>query len=134
MKLITMVLLLSFYKCESYERYVVYVENKANYSIGCYFALGGDSGTVYPDTMLPISNLYVAKEIKANSTYFKYSGIKWEEIFEELPQDTLSVFIFHTDTLKKYSWEEIRDDYKILKRYDLSLEDLEETDFMITYP
>ena len=43
----------------------------------------------------------------------------WEEEIEFLPKDTLSIFIFSTDTLNKYSWEEVRRDYKILRRYDL---------------
>ena len=64
-----------------------------------------------------------------------YMGrLKWSKFFRELPHDTLSVFIFHTDTLKNNSWEEVRDHYKILKRYDLSLSDLEKMHFKIVYP
>ena len=57
-----------------------------------------------------------------------------EEIFFNLPKDTLSVFIFHTDTLTEYTWNEVRDKYMILKRYDLSLDDLRRLNFKITYP
>lgn len=131
-----MLLLSSSYKCEKamYMRYAVYLENNANHPIGCYFGLGGDFGTMYPDTTLPTSNQYVINVIKTSSRYIYYSGIKWEDIFENLPQDTLSVYIFHADTLNKYTWEIVRNDYMILKRYDLSLDDLKKGDFTIKYP
>ena len=58
----------------------------------------------------------------------------WEEEIESLPKDTLSIFIFSTDTLNKYSWEEVRRDYKILRRYDLSIQDLELLDYKVYYP
>jgi hypothetical protein len=136
-KIIMVMLLLSnFYKCEKAmdNRYAVYLENNANHPIGCYFGLGGNFGTMYPDTTLPKSNQYIINEIKASSRSIYDSGIKWEEIFEDLPQDTMSVYIFHTDTLNKYTWEEVRNGYMILKRYDLSLEDLESMNWTITYP
>jgi hypothetical protein len=46
------------------------------------------------------------------------------EIIDQISSDTLSVYYFHSDTLAKYSWEEIRRDYKVLRRYDLSVEDV----------
>lgn len=56
------------------------------------------------------------------------------KIFKQLPRDTLSIFIFHTDTLNKYPWEKIRDEYKILKRYDLSFEDIKRLGYKVPYP
>jgi hypothetical protein len=47
-----------------------------------------------------------------------------ENYFHKIPSDTLSVFYFHVDTINKYSWEEIRQGYKVLRRYDLSIDDL----------
>lgn len=51
-----------------------------------------------------------------------------------LPADTLSIFIFSYDTLRKYDWETIRKEYKILKRYDLSLPDLRNLNWKVVYP
>lgn len=116
------------------KKYAVYLLNNAEHSIGCYFGLGGNFGTLYPDTLLPVSNQYIITEIKPGSKYIYDSGIEWEEIYSKLPQDTMSVFIFHTDTLKNDSWEEIRGNYKVLKRYDLSLDDLKRMNWTITYP
>ena len=116
------------------KKYPVYLKNNADHSIGSYFGLGGEFGTIYPDTSLPSVNKYVITEIKPESRYIYDSGLKWEEVYSMLPKDTMSVFIFHTDTLEKDNWEEIRNNYKILKRYDLSLDDLKRMNWTITYP
>jgi hypothetical protein len=134
---IFIILVTNLSKCEKAvmdKRYAVYIKNNAEHSIGAYFALGGKLGTLFPDTILPETKQYVITEIKPNTIYIYDSGIKWEEIFLKLPKDTMSVYIFHTDTLYKYPWERIRDDYMILKRYDLSLEDLQDLNWAITYP
>ena len=46
----------------------------------------------------------------------------------------MSVFIFDSEILENIEWKEIRDNYMILKRYDLSLEDLQKLDFTLYYP
>lgn len=113
--------------------YVIDLENQAEYSIGYYFATGGKFGTFYPDS-LPETNDEITYDISEVNKPGYMGRLKWSKFFRELPHDTLSVFIFHTDTLKNNSWEEVRDHYKILKRYDLSLQDLEKMHFKIVYP
>lgn len=49
-------------------------------------------------------------------------------------EDSLLIYLFHIDTLKNNTWSDVRDGYKILKRYDLSLEDLEYLDYKLSYP
>ena len=111
------------------------IVNNADYPIGYYIACGGPYGTYYPDS-LPETNDYIIYDIR---DAFQ-PGIKirhcpsWEAYFKDQPFDTLSVFIFHTDTLNKYSWEEVRDGYKILKRYDLGKDDLENMHHQLVYP
>lgn len=125
-----------FCQCESLYMdrvYPIKLVNNKDYSIGCYFSLGGKYGTYYPDTLIPIRQDYVILDV-ISKEYTYDSKIEWREIFKELPQDTLSIFIFHTDTLNKYSWEEVRNGYKILKRYDLSLQDIERLNYNVPYP
>lgn len=117
------------------KKYPIHLMNDSNHSIGTYLTLGGKHGSYYPDTVLPESSEYIISDIESNRTYYYDSGIKWEEIFSyDLPNDTMSIFIFHTDTLSKYAWGTIRNEYKILKRYDLSLEDLHALEFTVPYP
>jgi hypothetical protein len=97
--------------------------NTSEYPIGYYFATGGIYGTYYPDS-LPERNDYIVYDMRVELRSGLGSWLSWEQFFNNLPKDTLSLFIFHTDTLTKYSWEEIRREYKILRRYDLSIEDI----------
>ncbi len=46
----------------------------------------------------------------------------------------LMIYLFSRDTIKQVSWERIRDEYLVLRRYDLTLEDLEALNWTIEYP
>lgn len=48
--------------------------------------------------------------------------------------DTLIVFTFDADTLDYYGWDTVCANYKVLQRYDLSLEDLQDLDFRLCFP
>jgi hypothetical protein len=134
--LLSMVLLAICSQCELAMDYSYGIDlvNNSGHSIGYYFADGGKYGTFYPDS-LPETNDYIMYDInKVVRPGFEQHYKSWEKFFQNLPYDTLSVFIFHTDTLNKYTWGEVRSGYMILKRYDLSLEDLREMEFKIIYP
>lgn len=87
----------------------------------------------YPDTVLSESKPDAAI-VRVNSRFLIDSRTKWSKILEDLPSDTLSIFIFDAEVYENTDWSEIRDDYNILKRYDLSLGELERLDFTVTYP
>lgn len=96
-------------------------------------------GSLYPDTVLKLDTLedYSLINIQPHCragfvTSFNHRDIKKGMIpFES---DTLMFFLFSTDTLKKYSWEEIKRDYKVLKRYDITGGELNKLDWTLTYP
>ena len=118
---------LSIKSCEPYcvdKVYSIIVENKLIDTIQVYASLN------YPDTSLSEEKPRL-KMVYPN----KYSRIdsneKWEDI---LPNDTVCVFILSKDTVDKYSWDLIRSSNRILKRYDLSIKDLEKQNWTITYP
>jgi len=136
--LIIIFLLVNSSDCEEFamdheDYYEIILVNHAEYSIGYYFATGGKFGTSYPDS-LPETNDYITYDISKVKIAGYMSEMKMSKFIRTLPHDTLSVFIFHTDTLKNNSWEDVRDHYKILKRYDLSQEDLEKMRWKIVYP
>lgn len=114
--------------------YDIQLDNKSDNTIKVYIAL--EREFVYPDTLIetnvPATGFRTIEADK--STYFD-SRVKWEEIFDKhLPLDTLSIFIFDVDTLIYYDWETIRSEYKVLQRYDLSLDNLKQLDFKVPYP
>ncbi len=89
---------------------------------------------LYPDTLLPTDKILALKvEPNGYGETDSYSS-KWEDRFKALPSDTLSIFVFDAQQLDTTSWTKMRDEYKILKRYDFSLRDLQRLDFTITYP
>ena len=62
------------------------------------------------------------------------SSNPFKGVFDTFQADTLSVYVFHTDTLNKYNWATISSQYKVLVRYDLSYTDVENAGFEIKYP
>lgn len=112
--------------------YEILLVNKSNCDLYVYPAYR-ESENVYPDTLLPISYKFFNK-VSSNSDFTWSSQIQWKEIIQKLPADTLSVFLIDADIFENKDWNTICDNYLILKRYDLSIEDLEKTDYTITYP
>jgi len=132
---ITFTLLLMAFSCDKAADHVYFitVKNNTSHDIQATPGLGPNYMSSYPDTAI--------SELKPNFVHIApndYSHIelhaKWETIFPRLPADTLSIYIFSTDTLNVYDWSKIRTGYKVLKRYDLSLGDLQKSNWTITYP
>jgi hypothetical protein len=117
-------------------KYTVKLNNKS--ATRLYVAVGipgeGTAG-IYPDTSLP-ANKPIFSTIAPNTVgYVIYSSTKIETLFEkDLPKDTLSVYLFNADNVDASGWNVIQSQYKVLKRYDLSLQDLQTANFLITYP
>lgn len=91
----------------------------------------------YPDTAIPdiTQRQWDLLTIPpAESAVYDFPVKRWKELFEQLPVDTLSLFVFQADTIQKYNWQEIRAGYKILKRFDISQKDLENMRSTIQYP
>ena len=94
----------------------------------------------YPDTTLgellvnPSLNPQIYRvESKMEERYGH--GRNWEISFENyIHSDTLIIFIFSADTLQNYDWDQIKRDSKILERYDLSLQDLLDRNWVVEYP
>lgn len=87
----------------------------------------------YPDTIIPDTYDEISNVPAWDKSPYDKKG-KWKKIFEELPADKLSIFIFESDSIEKYDWDEIRSKYIIAKRYDLSYDDMEKNDWIVTYP
>lgn len=111
--------------CDYY--YPLYFYNTSKQNVSIYLH---ETSPMYPDTVFTQKNVIVMQ----SNTYSYDYGIPWNKVYKDFKIDTMSVFFFDTDTLNKYPWEEIRKDYKILRRYDLSLQDLEYLEYKIYYP
>lgn len=116
-------------KCAMDYRYPIILKNNSNHKIDVFVA---DHNKGYPDTTLTSQRATVNIDIQ--KVHYEDFSLEYEKVFSYLPSDTLSIYIFHTDTLKKYSWDIIKERYMVLKRYDLSLDDLKKLDYTVPYP
>jgi hypothetical protein len=124
-------LLLLFSQCKlGYDggRYMDFYNNSGKPI--CYSMLW-EFGILYPDTILPEKNPNPYKFDKERHFSLAYNE---NDLFAKFPTDTMSIFFFDPDTLAKYEWETIREEYKILVRYDLSHNDLRKLNWRIYYP
>ena len=81
---------------------------------------------VYPDTTLVLLEANEVLNIKPGQTHHVSLSLSpIAEWVQSLPYDTLSVFFFSQDTLNTHSWEEIKQEYKVLQRYDLSVKNFQ---------
>lgn len=98
-------------------------ENRSNISL--YFQLG--SGLVYnnicPDTLLPDKPFGHVINPFEQIVIINMDANEWQAYFKG-GGDTTCIFIIERDTLSKYDWKDVRENYRILKRYDLSIKDL----------
>jgi len=125
-------LLFSAAKCSMESRtYPIWVYNNTNHYIDVLLSHGGP---LYPDTLLPESNYDKLNPVKPGLGRQYANTLTYREFIQSYNSDTIIIFIFHTDTLSKYTWEEIREYYKILKRYDVSYQEMEKLNGRIYYP
>lgn len=93
----------------------------------------------YPDTVLidPKSNPSLAQGTVASpfskSLFFEFTG--WERTLrKEYKTDGIVCIVYSLDTILKYSFEQIQQEYNILDRQILSIEQLKNQSWTITYP
>ncbi|SNR17377.1 hypothetical protein [Tenacibaculum jejuense] len=116
--------------------YPLSVKNNSDHSINLYLNDNENFVSIYPDTIISNFSERISQQILSKETrYIAGGSANWESIFRvSVPSDTLSIFVIHYDSLNKYSWDEIRNNYEVLKRFDFSLQDLEHINYLIEYP
>ena len=111
--------------------YTIRVYNNSYHQIEVLLSLGNP---VYPDTLLPDRFYDKLNSTKPGSARHFDNTLTYKNFIHSYGSDTIIIFIFHTDTLLKYSWDEVKEGYKILKRYDISWQEMEELEGRIHYP
>ncbi len=82
-----------------------------------------------------VGEMYLVKRGEQNNR--KATEIRGctESLFElEHYSDTHSIYIFDAEVIENTPWETVVRDYLVLKRYDLSLSDLQRLNWQVTYP
>ena len=106
-----------------------------NYNKEIFVSIGCDRfwSTSYPDTILPSTKPYLIS-VSPNDYVEIDSGKKWEDIAKKQPEGKLSIYFFDSDTIEFYDWAQIKEGNKVMKRIDVSAEDLINMNWTITYP
>lgn len=104
--------------------YSIKIQNNSNDTVQFYASYN------YPDTSMDAIKPRLKMAYPKNFTYLD-SKKDWKDV---LPKDTILIYILNKDTVDAYSWDVIRTKNKILKRYCLSLQDLEKQNWTVTYP
>jgi hypothetical protein len=131
---------LLFQACPHGDLSFLYLENHSNDTLAVYVADGFH--TAYPDTLLPdkLEDGMLSGDPEGNSTRTIYiSSLDLEQIFKQLPKDTLSVFILCMNNIN-YNinidsiWNDMKYGNRFLMRYDLSIKDIYQLNLIIHYP
>ena len=119
---------------EDCHKYITFINNSdsAIYTI---------PGTNYPDTLrfgnggtTPSLNEKILPNDSGHAAGLTFDCL--EHIFypERIASDTLMIYVFDAEIIETEDWGQIMHDYLVLKRYDLSLQDLKDMNWTITYP
>lgn len=118
-------------KCAMDHDYPLYLRNNSDQRVQFWTNRTGENE--YPDTLLYHKPTGVT--IPSNEKVDVAGGsISWEKIYQQVKTDTISFFIYNADTLDRYEWNIIKENYMILQRYDLSIYDLQKLDYTLYYP
>jgi hypothetical protein len=115
---------------------VIGIENQSNRNV--VFVMDLNSGSIIPDTVLPVS--YEREEIKKKSFSLfiavRHSGKQRDlgDMYQAISLDTVYYYFIDADTLSYYGAEDVRTHNRILVRYDLSIDDVELLKETIPYP
>lgn len=92
----------------------------------------------YPDTnsYSLFTNYDISKPrsgyIRANDSIIKRESCTWDDYFEKyVNSDTLMIFVILDEGQGQ---DHLKDHHTVLKRYDLTLQDLEKMNWTVTYP
>lgn len=107
--------------------YVISIENNSGTTISLYGAY------ILPDTAISIIKpvLKIASPGKVTEIYDDEVN---DDKFNRLESNKLTIFIFNSDSVARYPWDTIRLNYRILKKYELNKNDLNNMGGYIKYP
>ena len=115
------------------DNYYDYRLNVLNKSIKTIYV---ESSYSFPDTLLRYTSSpfnHNPDKAAPNETVIVTRGGSWEEAFKQQIHDKLIIFIFDATIVDNTPWDTIKKNYIILKRYDLTLHDLDSLNFKVIY-
>jgi hypothetical protein len=112
--------------------YIIKITNQSRTKIQ-YFSSNITDGGIYPDTLLPTNKPYLSS-VESNNAGQLTSKIGWQQQFQSYPSGKMSIYFFDDDTLKKYTWDMVRKKNLLLQRKDITYPELENKNFVVSFP
>jgi hypothetical protein len=103
------------------------VHNNAPYAVTVWCS------TAFPDTTIPATPTY-ACSADANTISYLYSTTDWDKVLNGIPKGIMYAFIVSKDTINKYGANDVKANYRILKRIAVNKGYLGEKGNSIVYP
>ena len=106
--------------CKDYDSGYLYLECDAPHNISYIIIERKNSDKSIPETNEDIKTIHIDRVRK---TYIRTIYTPWPKYVKDFPDDTFTILIFHTDTVSHYTWNQIRQQNKLLVRYDIGADD-----------
>jgi hypothetical protein len=135
MKYFCILLLILFFTNSSCDKaiigktvYRIMIKNNTNGALS--FALSYN----YPDT-IPYKEMLVYT-IDANDFGTKDNSKKWDKVIDEdIPGKKLQIFVFSVSKISpEWNWDSVITKYQVLKRYELTSQQLKDMNYTVSYP
>jgi hypothetical protein len=90
----------------------------------------------YPDTAINFSNPALSGDFYKVAANTSDDPLRLRDTYEGRfeQHEKIMVFVFDAQVLETTPWDTVKANYLVLKRYDLSLDDLNRMNWTITYP
>lgn len=90
----------------------------------------------YPDTTINFSSPALAGDSYKVASNTNDDPLRLQDTYEGCFEqfEKVMVFVFDAQVLETTPWDTVKAKYLIIKRYDLSLDDLQRMNWTITYP
>ena len=109
------------------------IKNNSNDSIVYYFELLAPNDTLLTDIAYPQTKENIqSRIIPPNNETTNSEGFR--RVFDGNSDKVLMIYIFSPSVINTVPWDSIVSNYQILRRYDLTLDDLEAMSWTVEYP
>ena len=93
----------------------------------------------YPDTSINDESwtylAYNYLQVDSNSSKNLWNSLDWEKVIRDKnASNTMMVFVFDLNNVINKPWMQIQADYDVLKRYDVTIDQLNALNWKVTYP
>jgi len=104
-----------------------------------YVGVSGEGYRNYNDTAYVYINCSTAQhgdtyKFHPNTVKEFLLYIPWEEAFEDVYGNNILFYVFDATVLETVPWEQVKKEYLVLQRYDLSLQNLIDLNWTLSYP